>query len=680
MHAAILVVLLGLTSFSGLEFHVANDGADTNPGTADAPFATLQGARNAMRAAKESAELPEGDATIWVHPGDFSLNETLALGAEDSGTENKRIVYRAVEPASVRILGGRSLPADAFARVDSEEILALLPDEARGNVLYVDMKAMGVVDYGSLPDSFEQAVPLPELFFNDQRMTLACWPNEGWAEIDSVVESGPAPWRNHASEALGVFAYTGDRPGRWLSAKSLLLEGYWCFDWSCEAIRVEAIDPEKRHITLAKQHVYGIGSGNPAPRRYRAINLLEELDTPGEYFLDRDAGLLYFWPPAPLDGARVVLSLLAQPLLQFEDCAHVTIQGLTFETTSGAALRIDGGSRITLAGCTIRNTGQEGAVINGGEGHLVQSCDIHDTGTGGLHIGGGDRKTLTPSGHAAVNNHIYRVSRRMRTHAYNLHVNGVGVRLAHNRIGEAPHQAIGLGGNDHLLEYNEVHHAGMESDDCGAFYMGRNPSDRGTVLRYNFWHHLGSTMAHGSCAIYFDDGAGGQTVHGNVFYKASGGSFGAVFNHGGHDNVVSNNLFVQCSRAVGAAPWNDATWKEWIEGDLWQERLLEEVDITQPPYSDRYPELEGFMTPDGRLRMNRADRNIAVQCGSLANGNWTLEDSVTLNSDPGFVDAEKLNFALREDAEIFKLVPEFEPIPFDRIGLYLDEFRTKFPE
>jgi hypothetical protein len=71
----------------------------------------------------------------------------------------------------------------------------------------------------------------------------------------------------------------------------------------------------------------------------------------------------------------------------------------------------------------------------------------------------------------------------------------------------------------------------METDDCGSFYMGRNPSERGSMLRYNFWHHIGSTRAHGSCAVYFDDGAGGQTVFGNVFYRAAGGSFGAVFSH-----------------------------------------------------------------------------------------------------------------------------------------------------
>src|SRR5690606_34011885 len=125
-------------------------------------------------------------------------------------------------------------------------------------------------------------------------------------------------------------------------------------------------------------------------------------------------------------------------------------------------------------------------------------------------------------------------------------------------------------------------------------------------------YEIGSTMAHGSCAIYFDDGDGGQTVHGNVFYRASGGSFGAVFNHGGHDNTVTNNIFVECDLALGSAPWNDATGQAWLTGELCETRLRSEVDITTPLYIQRDPELEGFFEPAG-LRLNRARNNVAVR-------------------------------------------------------------------
>ncbi|MCC6142978.1 MAG: right-handed parallel beta-helix repeat-containing protein, partial [Candidatus Hydrogenedentes bacterium] len=544
-----LIFSIALTTV-GLDLHVTPGGNAANPGTEAAPVGTLDQARDALRTQRASGDTSA--ATVFIHPGAYRLEHPFTLGAEDSNT-----VYTA-EPDTVRLYGGCELPADAFAPVTDAAALARIPEEAHAATREVDLKALGVTEVGSVPGGFESAPALPEVFFNDERMQPAHWPNEGWAEIESVVESGPAPWRNFESDKPGTFTYSGDRPARWTAAPEVWLEGYWCFDWSCETIRIGKIDPGQKRITLAENHNYGIGHGNPAPRRYRAIYLLEELDMPGEYYIDREQGILYFWPPGALEGSRVVLSLLTEPLIQLKDVANVKLSGFTIEATAGNGVRVEGGSGVTLEDCAVRNIGQDGVVVDGGESHLVQRCDIHDTGMAGLHMGGGDRKTLRPSKHAALHNHIHHISRRMRTHAYNVHMSGVGVRLAHNEINDAPHQAIGLGGNDHIIEYNEIHHAGMDSDDCGAFYMGRNPSERGNVIRYNYWHHVGSEFAHGSCAVYFDDGTGGQQVYGNVFYKAAGGNFGAVFIHGGHDNLVTNNIFIDCSRAIGAAPWSAA--------------------------------------------------------------------------------------------------------------------------
>jgi hypothetical protein len=610
-----------------------------------------------------------------VHAGAYTIDKTIAFSAEDSGAADAPIIYRAAEGEEVRLMGGRVLPADVFRPVTDAAVVARIDEAARPNVLCADLRALGITEYGQFPDGFESAPVVPELFFNDKRMTLARWPNEGWAEIAEVVESGPAPWRNYASDKPGTFVYPGDRPSRWKSASAVWLQGYWCFDWAIESIKVATIDPDKHQITLAKQHGYGIGSGNPGPRRYFAFNLIEELDQPGEYYLDRETGTLYFWPPSPPAGQRVVLSTLTGPVIALDNVANVTLRGFTIETCAGDGIHITGGHNDNVAGCMLRNTGLNAVVVDGGDHHKVASCDIYDTGTGGIVISGGDRKTLTPCGHEVYNNHIYNVSRRQRTHAYQLHVGGVGVHVTHNLLHDAPHQAIGLDGNDHVIEFNEIHHTGMETDDCGSFYMGRNPSDRGTVIRYNFWHDIGSTLSHGSCAVYFDDGDGGQTVFGNVFYRAAGGNFGAVFLHGGHDNVVDNNLFIDCKKAIGHVPWDDALWQKWLDEPLWQGRLLNEVDITKPPYTERYPELAGFMDSAKRPRLNHAANNVVVNCGSVADGNWDLRDTLVLNTDPGFLDAEHLNFALPPDSLVYQRLPGFKPIPFGQIGLVRDDLR-----
>jgi len=673
---AAFMLATAATFAAPLSLYLSPTGDDAHAGTEAQPMRTLAAAHDRLREQRLSTAQEEA-VVVWLGDGVYPLDAPMIWTTQDGGSAEAPVRFQAQHAGAARITGGDQLPTEAFTPVSDTALLARIPEEAHAAIRRVDLKSMGITEYGTLPDGFEGAPVLAELFFNDERMTLAQWPNEGWAEIERVVESGPAPWRNHESDALGRFVCKDDRLTRWKSAPELWLEGYWCFDWSCETIRVGAMNIETREITLAKQHHYGIGNGNPAPRRYRAVNLLEELDTAGEYFLDRQEGALYFWPPASLDGARVLLSRVTEPLLQFKELDHLSLQGITVECTQGVGIQVEGGSHVTLAGCTVRNTGLSGVQVQGGTHHTVQSCNIHDTGTGGLEIGGGDRKTLTPCHHVADNNHIHNVSRRMRTHAYNIHVSGVGVRMTHNLIKDAPHQGIGFAGNDHLFEFNEVANVGMASDDCGALYMGRNPSERGSIIRHNYWHHIGSEMGHGSCAIYFDDGAGGQIVEGNVFYKAAGGSFGAVFNHGGHDNTVVNNIFIDCPRAIGAAPWNAETWKSWLTGDTWRQWLLTDVDITSAPYTERYPQLLGFMESGQRLRLNHASRNIAVKCDTLATGNWEISDCVMTNEDPGFVDGQKENFQLREDAPVLQRVPGFVPIPMDRIGLYSDEYRSK---
>ena len=682
---AILAGTLCLTAAAAgadVTLHVSTAGADTGPGTADAPLATLERARDLLREMREKdpASLA-GGATVWIHGGAYERTISFALDARDSGVAQGAVVYRAVEGESPVLLGGRLLPSEVFQPVSDDAVLKRLDPAARTVVRVADLRALGITDLGEYPDSFSVPPVVPELFYAGRRMALARWPNgDAWATVAEVVDSGPAPWRNHASQDTGTFVYSGERPARWTGAPAVWLYGYWCFDWASETIRVKSIDPAGHRITLSKPHVYGIGSGNKAERRFCAINLLEEVDSPGEYCLDREKGLLYFWPPASPEGESIVLSLLRDPVVLIKDAAHLILRGVAVSCCAGTAVQVEEGENVRVLGCAVRNTGRDGVVVKGGAKHRVEACDISETGTGGVVVEGGDRTTLTPCGHEVVNNDIWNVGCRQRTHAYNVHLGGVGVRVAHNSIHDAPHQALGLGGNDHLIEYNDIYRICQESDDCGAFYMGRNPSERGSVIRYNFWHDTGGPRSHGSCAVYFDDGSGGQTVFGNVFLRAAGGNFGAVFVHGGHDNRVLNNIFVDCKAAMRHVRWDDKGWRTWLDGELWQTRLLKEVDITKPPYSTRYPELDGFMQSDTRPRLNHAERNLVVRCPMLLDGDWDQKDNWVTEDDPGFVDAAAMNFALKKDSEVFKKVPGFERIPFEEIGLVKDELRAALPK
>ncbi len=669
--------------------HVSPQGNDkTGRGSAKEPFATLERARDEMRRRKASKKIPRVGTTVVVHRGVYEFARPLKLTSEDSGTADAPAIFRAAPGEEVRLTGGRSIPPDSFKPVTDTKLLERLDPATRGKVLAVDLAALGIGELGQFPDRFNGAPAVPELFFNDQRMTLAHWPNKGWTTIEKIIDSGSHPRVGDKSGRPGIFEYSGDRPSRWNIEAGVWLQGYWCFDWFAETIRVKSLDRQKRQITLAEPHLYSLRQGNPSPRRYRALNLLEELDRPGEFYIDRDSGRLYFWPPDEIAGARIVLSTLNAPIISVKDASHVALRGFVVEAGQGNGIEVNGGSDVRVQACTVRNLLQLGIQVSGGAGHKVEACDIHDTGTGGLVLSGGDRRALTPAGHEAINNHIWQFSRHKLTYANAIMLQGVGNRAAHNLIHDAPHQAIGVGGNDHVFEFNRVHHICTETDDCGAFYKGRNPSCRGNIVRYNFWYDIGSPMGHGNAAVYFDDGDGGDTVFGNVFYRCGEpgrGSFGTVFSHGGHDNLAENNIFIECKRALGSAPWNDKRWKDVIDGGqgcFWTKRLLEEVDITKPPYTTRYPDLLGFMNPKpGQTRVNRAVRNVLVKCAQVSSGNWQVsgKENLITDGDPGFVDAAAGDFRLRPDSEVFKKLPGFKPIPFEKIGLYADELRPSLP-
>jgi hypothetical protein len=658
-------------------FHVAPDGRDTGTGSPDQPFASLGRAREAIRELKARGPLSE-PVSVLVRGGTYRLAATLTLGPESSGTAAAPVVWAAAPGAEVRLSGGITLAGDAFRPLGDPALRERLDPAARDHVLGADLRQLGVTVPGGFPDRFRGVPAAPELFYRDQRMTLARWPNEGWATIARIVDSGSVPREGETEDRPGTFEYHGDRPARWDARRGVWLQGYWCFDWYEETIRVRTIDVAQHRITFAKPSLYGVKAGNPSPRRYRALGLLEELDQPGEFHLDPDTGMLCFWPPGPTAGARVVLSTLDAPVVALQDAEHVTLRGFSLEAGLGNGIEVSGGRSNAVVACHVRNFREAGIRVTGGHGHRLEGCDVHDTGTGGLVLEGGDRRTLTPAGHVAVNNHVWQFSRHQFTSAYGLILGGVGNRAAHNLIHDAPHQAVALQGNDHVFEYNVVRHVVTETDDAGALYKGRNPSCRGNVIRYNLWRDIGSPMGHGTAAVYFDDGDGGDTVFGNVFLRCGHpgrGSFGTVFSHGGHDLRAENNLFIDCPRALGSAPWGDSLWQETLAGGHdchWPRLLREEVDITRPPFTTRYPELVGFLTPEpGRPRVNRARNNVLVRCGEFSSGNWQSApgERWATDTDPGFVAAARGDFRLRPDAEVFRRLPGFQPIPFERIGL-----------
>ncbi len=656
---------------------VATDGKDANPGTQQRPFGTIQRARDEIRELKRNGGLPEGGIAVQVGGGQYKITATLSLGAEDSGTETAPIVYRARDGETPTFTGGVRLAG--FRPVPDARILARLPEEARSKVVQVDLAAYGVKDLKPLTlGGFSsgrgfKTHPVMELFFNGKALQLARWPNDGYVHTGNVPLDDGHTLHGRRGSKTGQFSYEGDRPSRWKGDKEVMLYGYWFFGWADSYEQVASIDTDRREITLAPPcHGYGYRKGQP----YYAINLLSEIDVPGEWYIDRHTGVLYLYPPSDPNEAVVELSTIEFPFVEMKDVSHVTFEGFRWELGGVDAVRISGGDHCLLAGCTIRRCGGYGVDIQGGSHHGLLSCDIYSMGRGGVGITGGNRKTLAPGGHFVENCHIHNLSRIDHTYTPAIRMSGVGNRISHNLMHDVRSSAIRLGGNDHRVEFNEIFDVVWESDDQGGADMFGNATYRGNVYRYNYWHHIG--IGHGgeeepSCGragIRLDDAISGTLVFGNVFYRCSAGQlgFGGVQIHGGKENLVDNNIFVDCAAAISFSPWGEARWQQFTHN------ALDSPEIDKSLYLRRYPRLAKLAED---YDVNTVSHNLVYRCEEFLRrdrGRTRAIDNFIADEDPGFADAARGNFRLDANA-----VPGFQPIPFDKIGLYRDALRPKLP-
>lgn len=669
----------------GKTFYVDQNAQEPGDGSLRKPFKSIKEAKDAVRNFKSKCSVQ-----IVVSSGTYQLEEPLAFTTEDSGTKSNPVIYRASKIGQTVLSGGKVISPKSFRQVTDPADLKRIDSSVHGKVLCVDLDPLAIPKGRPLGTKMQMPINVPELFVDGKRMTLARWPNEGWATIKKIIDNGSKANSGSAFDASGgqekktkeqprggTFVYEGDRPAHWNVDDGVWLHGYWCFDWSSEVIKVAAIDKDKKEIRLAEQHTYGLRQGNPSPRRWIAVHLLEELDAPGEYYIDQKTNRLFFYPEKDLEKARIVLAYKNTPILDLKKVSDLTFKGFKLTETCGAGISAVDVKRIRIEKSIICNTQNVGLYFNDAQETVIHSCLIEQTGTGGIYIAGGDRKTLTPSHNVVENNVIRNFSCHRLCYANGLAMSGVGITALHNEFYGAPHQAIAMSTNDSVFEYNIVHHVCLTGDDCGALYKGRNPSLCGNIIRYNFWYDIGRPRGHGNAAIYFDDGDCGETVFGNIFLRTGEpgkGSFGAVFSHGGHGNLAENNIFIDCKRPLGSAPWNDKRWKDYIDAPLWQQRLLKDVDITGSVYTKHYPHLIGFMNgAPQEKRKNFAKRNLFINRTLEPSGNWTLDGSNwTTDHDPGFTDAKNNDFRLKLDAEVFKKIPGFQTIPFEKIGPYKD--------
>jgi hypothetical protein len=525
-------------------------------------------------------------------------------------------------------------------------------------------------------------------------MKLSRWPYDDYTTMKEVTVIGdtkpPIP---------GTFIYREDEPARWNPANGVWLKGQWRVGWMDPTVKVASIDTNACSITFATIVPMGIGSKyyrtkqpyGSGKEKWCAINLPEEIRHPGQWCIDFNSQKLLFWPPAPLNDADIVVSQLDHPLVLISGASDLAFVGLTLEGALGGGIVITNGSRDLVAGCTFLNLGGDGIVLQG-YGCGIQSCDLHDLGKGCIVVNGnpGDRAALKHSGNYIINNHLhhYGVLKAQYSAAINTarivdnatRADGVvGCYVAHNLIHHAPRDAFLYGGNDNVYEFNEIHRCAYDTADTGAFYSWMDWTLRGVVIRYNFIH---DTVG----GYNPDDGAGGSLVFGNIFAGEKSG----VWIASGPDNSIVNNVFIK-----DRGPVFGLDDRGLSRGYATNSRLINgvmEINPTQPPWSERYPEIVNLLQEKHELPLRTLfkDNVVFIKSGEPYklemrkenNTNTALisfVDNYVTSQDPGFTDLAAGNYSLKMGSEVFSKIPGFKPIPFDKMGLQIDNYRTKLP-
>ena len=666
------------------ELFVAPNGNDAHSGKlptanadgSDGPLATLVGARDAIRRLKAEGPLTE-PLRVVLADGVYRVKEPIVLTAEDSGTPEAPIRYVAAPDAKPRISGG--VPIGGWQKGDGPLWTTAVPGVKDGDWYF------------------------RQLFVGGRRATPARTPND-----DVFRSAGPGVEYKDRRKARGdrdtkiSFFYENEDLKPWSNLGDAVVVVY--HSWTTSRHRIASLEPDKRLVTFTAPSGWPMSYWEKNQRYYVEF-VREALDAPGEWYLDRESGLLTYYPRPGEDMTKVeVVAPLPEELLRLEGDAasstfieHLTFEGLTFEHTdwtmpaaetvdgqANAALQtatvhLQGARHCSLLRCEIAHTGGYALWLQqGSKDNRVEQCHIHDMAAGGVRLG----ETSLPEEPArqTERNTVYNCFIHDGGNVYHA---GIGVWIGrsshntvqHNDICDCNYSGVSVGwswgyapstANHNSIEYNHIHHLGWnELSDLGGIYcLGLSP---GTRLCYNRIHDVCS-YSYGGWGLYTDEGSTDILMENNIVYRVKDGAF---HQHYGRENIVRNNILAL-----------SATY-----GQIRRSRQEDHVSFIVERnilYSDDAPMLGGGWSNDNfTLQSNcywDATGKPPVFPGNRTFAEWQAagHDAGSIVADPKFVAPAKFDFRLQPDSPALKL--GFKPIDPSNIGLVGPDEWTSMPE
>lgn len=513
-------------------------------GTWKRPYKTIEAAKNAVRSLDKTKYT---SIKIKISGGEYRLNEPLVFTYEDSGTGSCRIYY--IGEKDTVITGGVTLSSASFMPT-SGETAGYFPDFVRGELFMLDLKP-----YGVKPEDVREMVMLTNgggrapLYLNGSEMTVARYPNDSPATVrhGSAVnsEGGAASATVGKTTSTIVFGSEHmEHVGMWHDLSTVYTQARYSTLSFADNSSVTGVRASTRSMTVP----YMGGSDPKEGMPFYWYNIPEELDSPGEYYIDENC-VLYFYPTADFEESRMTIPILNDSLVIMDDACYITFSNLTFESSrqSGIVGRTD---HFTMKNCTLRSFADKAIELDG-TSMMISGNHISSTGNGAVKISGGNPETLRMSDNVIYNNVIRDWSSGLGLGGYAVSVSGCGATVSHNYCADSPDAAITYSGPYHLIEYNRCENAATALGGCGVI----GSSDMwtyGTVVRYNHINGCGYTRSDavdpvGVHGIYADDGQSGVSIYGNIIEDVTGSGIAVG---GGRDLSIYGNLMIRCRYAL----------------------------------------------------------------------------------------------------------------------------------
>ena len=655
------------------------NGDDKAAGTIDEPIRTLKEARNRVRKilAKEKVAVK-----VYFRGGEYKLNSTVSFGPEDSGSEDAVVEYCAYGDEKPVFSGSTEIPYESLKSLGASE-KSRIPSAAANNVYKVDLKTLGVHNISKfIGFAGTQQIEKPEnatvpFIYNDKEQLPAQWPN-GTAHYSTITSF---------SSDSDFTVDSENRIANWVGADNAVIAGWMHYGYSYQRVPVKTFYPKNQRIVTE----YAVPRGVTTGGLWKITNLLEELDTPGEYFVDTKNLKLYFYPPYLDENAKMELSTNEATMISLKKASNISFKGLTFKNTRSDAFEMRYSDKISVLGCNFRNVALMGVDTMHCTNVTVDGCDFINIGSTGVRINerNGDnvfdpadqttvRLDLTPQNNKVNNCYFWDVATQTINYTGTLRLYGVGNTLSNCSMHESSSSFVHYGGNDLKILNNEIWNGLKLTKDMGMIYNGRNVVHRNNETAYNYFHDWNPTNPHAgnAQAIYDDDCLSGNYKHHNVF---ANGDLAVMSSNGpeerfDHNIVVNNNKEGQ----FNAHGWLSGTWlttmKSFVNQQVTQVYTLKEYEkydnIKELFFESRWKPVAN--TDEGNLFYNNKVKFSIPEGAGLTPVNNIAADSDYLQY---FNDPQNGDYTIRTDIEVPEELKELQKIQLKDIGIYQSENR-----